>query len=189
MVQLWFASDHHFDHRNMVEKFKLDDGSPSRPFASVEEMNEIMIERHNKVVKSNHHVYFLGDLTMHRQIGQIKYRILDRLQGHKRLLLGNHDGDKIENYLKYFEKIFASRVIDNMLFTHIPVHPESLGRFKANIHGHSHHNSYKPIMKIDQKGYGPHERKVPYINISVEKIDYRPVSLEEIQSMVEKQSR
>jgi calcineurin-like phosphoesterase family protein len=184
MVEIWYASDHHFDHRNMIDKFTLADGSPARSFATVEEMNDVMIERHNAVVKSHHHVWFLGDLTMHRQIGQIQYTVLDRLNGHKRLLLGNHDLDKVENYLKWFEKVKASHVHDRLLFTHIPVHPESLGRFQANVHGHTHHRVLPPVIITDHKGYGQTERVVPYINVCVEQTDYRPVSLEQIKEKV-----
>ena len=184
MVQLWFISDTHFDHRRMVDEFKLEDGSPARKFASVEEMNEAMIERWNEVVRPQDHIYHLGDLTMHRKIGTIRHRILNRLNGHKRLLLGNHDADKIESYLEWFEKIYASRVIDNILFTHIPVHPESLGRFRANCHGHTHHRVYQPVKITDHKGCGDRERLVPYINCCVERLDYRPISLEEIQKRI-----
>jgi calcineurin-like phosphoesterase family protein len=162
----------------MVEKFKLANGSPARDFKSVEEMDETMIERWNEVVKPSHHVYHLGDLTMHRQIGQIKYSVLDRLQGHKRLLLGNHDMDKVENYLKWFEKIYSCRVIDRLLLTHIPVHPESLGRFAANVHGHTHHVTFPPVMKD--------ERMVPYVNVCVEKVDYRPIHFDEVMKIVRK---
>jgi len=183
-MTIWFTSDTHFGHRNMVEKFTLADGSPARKFASVEEMDETMITRWNEVVRPSDHVYHLGDVTMHRQLGQIKYSVLDRLAGHKRLVLGNHDADKVENYLQWFEKIFASRVLDQILFTHIPVHPESLGRFRANVHGHTHHQCLPPVTKIDQKGYGRVERVVPYINICVEQTDYRPLSLEQIKAMI-----
>jgi calcineurin-like phosphoesterase family protein len=183
-VTLWFTSDTHFDHENMVTKFKLEDGSSARVFGSVEEMNECIIERWNEVVKPSDHIYHLGDLTMHRKIETIQHRILNRLNGHKRLLLGNHDADKVENYLRWFEKIFASRVFDNILLTHIPVHTESLGRFKANVHGHTHHHSYPSVIKIDHKEYGDKERVVPYINVCVEQTEYRPISLEEIKGRI-----
>lgn len=165
-MTIWFTSDTHFDHANMITKFVLADGSPARKFSCVEEMNETMIDRWNAVVRPSDHIYHLGDVTMHRQIGQIKYRILDRLQGHKRLLLGNHDADKVQNYLLWFKKIFASRVIDRILFTHIPVHVESLGRFQANVHGHTHHQRLA----------------APYVNVCVEQTGYSPLSLEEIKA-------
>ena len=177
MVEIWYASDHHFDHAKIIEY-------QTRPFSSLEEMNETMIARWNEVVKPQDHVWHLGDLTTHRKIHTIKYRILDRLNGHKRLLMGNHDLDTCEHYLEFFEKVQASHVHDNMLFTHIPVHPESLGRFRANVHGHTHGNSYKPATRYKwvngvQDKTRPYD--TPYINCCVEACDYRPISLEELR--------
>ena len=177
-MTIFFTSDTHFSHANMVTTFTLPDGSPARTFASVDEMDETMIARWNEAVRPQDHIYHLGDLTMHRQIGQIRYRVLDRLHGHKRLLLGNHDADKVQNYLQWFEKIFASRVLDRILFTHIPVHPESLGRFRANVHGHTHHRTLPAVQKD--------ERVVPYVNVCVEQTNYTPISLDEVQTRIRK---
>ena len=179
-MTIWYVSDLHWDHANIIEYSK-------RPFGSVEEMNEIMIQRWNEWVKPQDHVWNLGDLTMHRQIGQIKYRVLDRLNGHKRLILGNHDMDSIEHYAEYFEKIKGCHVHDNILFTHIPVHPESLGRFSANAHGHTHCNNYAPAIRhkrVNDKLDLTRPYKVPYINCCVEQLDYRPISLEELHEKI-----
>ena len=184
MVEIWYCSDHHFDHAKIIEY-------SNRPFANVEEMNEELIKRHNEVVKPHHHCWFGGDLTMHRKIHTIKYRILDRLNGHKRLLLGNHDLDTIAHYSEWFEKIKASHVHDNILFTHIPVHPEALGRFRGNAHGHSHCNNYAPAIRYKwingvQDKTRPYS--TPYINLSVEQTDFRPISLEELNQRIKEQS-
>ena len=53
MSDRWVCSDHHFFHENIL-KFC----SKQRPFNSVEEMNEVIIERHNSLVKPNDHVFF-----------------------------------------------------------------------------------------------------------------------------------
>lgn len=179
-MTIWYTSDSHFDHANIIKY-------SGRPFKDVEEMNEAMIERWNAVVSPSDHLWHLGDLTMHRQIGQIKYRILDRLNGHKRLILGNHDMDTIAHYTQFFEKIKGSHVHDNMLFTHIPVHPRSVGRFKAIVHGHTHNQIYEPVTRLVHKFTGgpakePVPVDVPFINVCVEVTDYRPISLEELQA-------
>jgi calcineurin-like phosphoesterase family protein len=96
---------------------------------------------------------------------------VSRCNGHKRLLRGNHDIYPTKEYLPYFEEIYASRVLDGMIFTHIPIHPESLGRFGANVHGHIHASPC----------YGTR-----YYNVSVEAIDYTPVSLEDLKQRISK---
>jgi calcineurin-like phosphoesterase family protein len=180
-MTIWFTSDTHFAHKNMVKVFKLPDGSPSRPFQTVAEMDETLIQRWNEVVKPADHIYHLGDVTMHRRIEEIRYRVLDRLVGHKRLILGNHDLDTVQNYLKWFKKIVAVRVHDNILFSHIPIHIESLGRFTANVHGHTHHRTLRTVTQ-------PDGRKIPYINVCVEQTDYRPISLEEVKERIRRAS-
>jgi len=44
-VNRFVISDTHFGHTNSWEKFKLEDGSPLRPFTSTEEMDETMIRQ------------------------------------------------------------------------------------------------------------------------------------------------
>lgn len=160
-ANLWFISDTHFSHRNMVDKFKREDGSSARDFESVEAMDECMVERWNGVVRPQDHIYHLGDVAMTKQAVDA---IMPRLNGHKRLVRGNHDIFQTKLYLKYFEHIYGCRVLDGFIFTHVPIHPECMGRFKANVHGHTHY------QQLNQ----------PYINVCVEHTYYRPVSLDEI---------
>ena len=67
--------------------------------------------------------------------------ILPRLNGTKILVKGNHDKFKPRVYLQYFKDIRGCYNLENYLLTHIPIHPESKGKFKLNIHGHIHANS------------------------------------------------
>lgn len=179
MADLFFISDTHFGHSNIIQYGQ-------RPFSCVEEMDEVMVKRWNDVVSASAHIYHLGDITMARD-GQGKgLDILRRLNGHKRLIMGNHDQFKVKHYLDHFEKVMAMNVIDGMRFTHIPVHPENLGNVFANVHGHIHQAaSPVPILKrhVTKDGHVK-ERWIPYINVSVEVIDYKPVSLDEIKGMV-----
>jgi len=163
MANIFVISDTHFGHANILN-FKKEDGSPLRNFESGEEMDEHMIDRWNAVVKTSDHVYHLGDVAMKRDCIQT----VKRCNGHKRLVRGNHDVYKTKDYLPFFEEIYGIRVLDGMIFTHIPIHPESLGRFAANIHGHVHAQP--------QGHYGP-----KYYNVSVEVMDYTPISLEDLK--------
>lgn len=185
MANLWYISDTHFGHANIL-KFTwrppcdcypwegihtVDCRNRSevriRPeFSSVEEMDEAMVENWNRVVGPYDHVYHLGDVVMNPK----GLSIVRRLNGKLRLILGNHDQAPVQKYTEVgFQKIFGSRLVDNMLLTHIPVHQTNLGRFPVNLHGHIHQNP------------SPHG---PYINLSVEVIGYTPVAHEEIKQRV-----
>ncbi len=170
MADLFFSSDQHFFHTRII-------GYANRPFHTMDEMNECMVERHNEVVRPQDHWYQLGDVTMLRDNQGRGLGILRRMKGHKRLIMGNHDHYKMQHYLEHFEKVMAMNVIGGLRFTHIPVHPNCMGNVKANVHGHIHQNaSPPPVMWIDKKTQALHVQ--PYINISVEATDYRPVSLD-----------
>ena len=56
MNDIWFTSDHHFGHVNILEY-----EAEARPFDSIEEMNEILIQHWNSVDKLNDTVFHLGD--------------------------------------------------------------------------------------------------------------------------------
>ena len=184
-MTIWFISDTHFGHDNLVTTFKRSDGSPARAFASAQEMDETMIARWNAVVRPSDHIYHLGDLTMARG-NQTKYidAIMARLSGHKRILLGNHDQLKSKWYQQHFEKVKGSQVFDNLLFTHIPVAPWCHGRFRANVHGHTHANGERVYWEMAHDATTGLFRDVAYVNLSVEQINYAPVSLEEIKSWI-----
>lgn len=176
-MTIWFSSDHHFDQASLFEKYVMADGSKVRPFNSLEEMNERMVEEHNKLVKPQDHWYCLGDFTMVRE-SIPKWG--PRLNGHKRILLGNHDIFRVQEYLKAgFEKVAAIRVLDGMWFTHIAVAPWCMGTMRCNVHGHSHRAKPLFYTAINPDATGANVA-VKYINISVENTNYRPVSLEQL---------
>jgi len=131
----FFVSDTHFGHTNTWEKFKNKDGSPLRPFASTEEMDEKMIENWNSVVKEFDTVYHLGDCVINLK----KMDIFNRLNGSKRLIRGNHDIGKTSMYTQYFKEVYGVRVfVDDFILSHIPLHPDCISdRFKVNVTGHS----------------------------------------------------
>lgn len=170
MPNIFFASDHHIDHQNILN-FKRDDGTPLRDFVDVDHMRETIIQRHNEVVRPNDKVYFLGDVVMNRKSSALE--VLNRLNGEKILIKGNHDQCKPEAYLKYFKDIRGSHQFEGLIMTHIPIHSESLARWGLNVHGHLHHNVVRmPLSQIPDKRY---------FNVSMERINYTPISLEEIK--------
>jgi len=162
---LWFISDTHFGHANIL-KFVNYDGDKVRPeFDSVQDMDETMIERWNSVVKPGDKVYHLGDVAFFEPA---YHKAMERLNGKKRLILGNHDKFRMKDYLIYFEKVQESwQPVRNILFTHRPIFMGGMEGFeKFNVHGHVHRtrNQLSP----------------QHLNISIEMTNYTPIHWDEI---------
>jgi len=173
MANIFFASDHHLHHANILA-FKRSDGTPMREFVDIDHMNEHIVNCHNSVVRPGDKTYFLGDVSMSRNAKGLE--ILGRMNGEKILVKGNHDLCTANQYLQYFKDIRGSHQFDGMILTHIPIHPESLARWGLNVHGHLHNNVVvRELSKI------PDPR---YFNVSLEQINYTPISLEEVKKQV-----
>lgn len=160
---IWLVSDTHFFHENIIRY-------AGRPFSSAEEMNEVMIENWNRVVKPGDKVYHLGDVAMGPR--EEVPSLLARLKGSKRLIVGNHDD--IPWFCKggWFKKVLMWRVLPefNILLTHVPVHESSIHERivvagGVNVHGHIHE-------KTSPTG--------PYRCVCVEHTNYTPVNIEEL---------
>lgn len=169
---IWIISDTHFLQESILS-FKDEHGNLIRgqKFVSVDDMDEYIIYKWNSVVKDGDIVYHLGDVFS----GDIhKFDILwKRLKGRKRLIVGNHDDIETISKRNYFQKIMMWRKFPEygLLLSHAPIHKESLYDFKTkkyfvNVHGHIHQN------ESPDNGY---------INVSVEKIDYTPINIEELR--------
>lgn len=156
----FYISDTHFGHANILT-FKNRDGTPLRVFDSVEDMDEHMVKCWNERVNTQDTVYHLGDVAIHHR----NLPILSRLNGRKILVKGNHDTAKLSQYMKYFADVRAYDRKDGIICSHMPIHPESIERFGINIHGHLHNNTLNDPR---------------YFNVSVERINYTPISRDEL---------
>lgn len=173
MTNTWFISDTHFGHYGTAVKFVRPDGTPLRPFSSVEEQDEKMIDNWNRTVAPGDRVYHLGDFCMARRH---LFAIMPRLYGRIAMVLGNHDPWDLDTWKKVpnVTHLLGSKVFpaDGFVCTHIPVSSRQLeSRFKANVHGHMHANTMDDPR---------------YINVSVEQINYTPVSFDVIRDKVKK---
>ena len=169
MSQIFFISDTHFGHQGMCQ-FIREDGSKVRPFLTCNECVDFMIANWNKIVRPQDKIYHLGDVAIKRQY----ISTLEKLNGEKILIRGNHDIFKLNDYAKYFKDIRGTHKIDKYIMSHYPVHPESIPSWcKNNLHGHLH---YKKVLLPNQ------ESDARYINLCVECTDYKPVPFESIRS-------
>ena len=178
MTESFFMADTHLGHKGMTT-FLKEDGTKLRPWDTTEEHDDALIENINKKVPANAKIYILGDAVINRRCLSTLFRI-----NCKNLVLvkGNHDGFKLEEYTQIFTDIRAYHLMDGMIFSHIPIHPDSLGRFGVNVHGHLHDHR---VMIADH--HGNKKIDVRYHNVSMEQIDFTPVSFDELKARIVKE--
>ena len=137
----YYIADLHFGHDNII---RFDD----RPYDSVESMEEELINNWNKAVKSeDDEVYILGDFSWENT--EKTHEILDKLNGKKYLILGNHDTWVTSESMDYLEDIqdlttIKDEALDgrrfNVFLSHYPIPLAPIHR-KDNgmlLYGHVH---------------------------------------------------
>lgn len=180
MPSVFLTSDTHFGHRGICT-FHNFDGTKTRPWDSVEEMDEEMVKRWNETVGPKDKVYHLGDVVINRKA----MPIMDRLNGDKVLIKGNHDIFKLNDYTKYFRDIRSYHVMNGCILSHIPIGKGNIARFGTNIHGHTHGNR---VMKT--VGFWPFKKEVidpDYFCVCVEQTDFKPILFEEVIKKIKDQ--
>lgn len=99
-MKIFFTSDQHFGHTNILSY------CPIRKFATVDEMNEGLVNHFNARVSKGDVTYHLGDFSLSLANMQT---YLPRLNGTHHLICGNHDkchptGKKPEKRQKFEEE-------------------------------------------------------------------------------------
>ena len=179
MPSVFLVSDTHFGHAGVCRFTHPDDATVKlRPWDNADEMDEEMIRRWNDRVRPSDKVYHLGDVVINRKA----LKTLHRLNGDKVLIRGNHDIFPDVEYREYFRELRAYHVMNGMILSHIPIHPESLGRFGVNIHGHLHASRVKmePVGK-----YGIPVIDPRYHCVCVEQTDFAPILFEDVIKRIE----
>jgi calcineurin-like phosphoesterase family protein/2'-5' RNA ligase len=162
-TQIFFFSDSHFDHENIIR-------CCNRPFSSIKEMNRVLVDNWNSVVKNIDTVYFLGDLSYGKKSRPETYW-WEKLNGQKIFIAGSHDNEhEIKTYshmvLQYNNKLFY--------LVHDPLDaPQDWEDWV--IHGHKHNNDLEKFPFINGK-----EKR---INVSAELVNYRPLNIETLFKM------
>ena len=179
MPAVFLVSDTHFGHRGVCHFTRNDGVTKLRPWDTPEEMDEDMVKAWNERVGPKDKVYHLGDVVINRK----SLVTMSRLNGDKVLIRGNHDIFPDDEYRKYFRELRAYHVVEGMIFSHIPLHPESLGRFGVNIHGHLHANR---VMKPGPAA-GEFVTQVidpRYHCVCVEHTDFAPILFEDVKKRI-----
>lgn len=192
----YYISDCHFFHRSLLHAMD------KRPFSSVEEMNEKMIEAWNQKVRKNDEVVILGDFSWGN--GEETMEILKKLHGKKFLIRGNHDlylKDKnfdpsLFGWIKDYAELHDNK--RKVILSHYPIacyngqyRLDSKGNPRAwMLYGHIHETQDQQFLDAycDMVSHqyhhqiGSHELKpipVQMINCFCVRSDYVPLSLDE----------
>ena len=174
---IYFTSDLHFWHKNAILY-------TNRPFGTVEEMNEKLIEYWNSTVHKNDEVYILGDVTMVKPNRATE--ILAQLKGRKCLLMGNHDyfarekqfdpaACGIEWVKMYHELHWQGRTFVLCHYPFVSWNKDSHGSY--NLHGHSHNFAE---YNLQNRANGRRQ-----YDVGVDANGFRPVSLDQIVKFFE----
>ena len=171
----WFTSDSHFFHTNIVKYCNRpwnsgvgEDGELIVTEKDVDNMNKALIERWNKVVGKDDIVWHLGDFCFGKKENITK--ILPKLNGKIRLVLGNHDRHKLKFYYDAgFARVYDHPVVINqfVILSHAPLEFVR-GQF-FNVFGHVHDSSTYKTWSKDS------------CCVCVERHDYTPISWTEIE--------
>lgn len=163
----FFIADTHFGGYSIL-KFAV------RPFASSGEMDEYIIQKWNSVVNNCDDVFVVGDFfdNVDREFVE---SILDRLNGKIILVMGNHDEGLAEFYREMGVVVYEYPVIfsDWYFVSHQPMYLNENMPY-VNIFGHVHNN---PIYK---------DHSTNSFCVCADRIDYTPVSFEQIKEIVSK---
>ena len=175
----YFTSDLHFGHKSILSYDK-------RPFSTAKEMDEELIKRWNNKISKKDTVYILGDISWYKK-EQTK-EILQRLNGKKVLIKGNHDSLKdIEYYKDLFVEVVSYKEIKinrtKIILCHFPImfyngqHNNSI-----MLYGHVHNSKEENLLKLFKKDIRilEPENKCRMYNVGCMLWDYEPVSLKEI---------
>ncbi len=143
--------------------------------------DEKIVDTWNQTVNKKDLTFILGDVTMENNI---HYYQLDRLNGRKVVVLGNHDKkEHVKDLLKHVETVAGMVDYKGFCLTHAPIHPNEIHFYRGNIHAHIHENLLHEVNIANR--YADADTVVlptlnKYYNVDAHRIGYRPRTIEEL---------
>lgn len=164
---IWFTSDYHLSHKNIIEYC-------NRPFENVQVMDRTIVKNLERKLEPGDILYYLGDLTFDINAALHFFKNFKDIQIH--FIIGNHDSTKIlEIAYKFCVTVSNLKVIklnmQNIILCHYPI---SIDNDKHNswcLYGHSH---------------GKRAQKEREYDVSVDNNDFLPLSYHELTEIMRK---
>lgn len=151
---VWLTGDTHFGHAGSISQSK-------RPFRDVGEMDALLIEAWNAVVRPGDTVIHLGDFEWGHTPTRVA-EIFGALRGHKHLIVGNHDRPRVTSlpWESVQERLTVHAAGRRIVADHYPLRAWP-GSFRGafHVHGHTHGSlpgtSQSADVGVDVWGYAP----------------------------------
>ncbi|MEQ4599964.1 MAG: metallophosphoesterase family protein [Methylobacteriaceae bacterium] len=159
----YFTSDTHFGHSGILSARM----QRPRPFASIQAHDEALIAAWNNRVRPTDEVWHLGDFAYAASAARCR-EVFSRLNGRKRLILGNHDARRTTDLGWYSQHERAEVIVEGRrLFLSHYAHRtwDGLHRGVLHLYGHSHGSLPGCGRSLD---------------VGVDAWDWRPVTVPEI---------
>lgn len=166
----FFTADTHMNHSNIIKYC-------NRPFQTVEEMNETIINNWNSVVKDNDEVYHLGDFVLTKDRFAMK-NFRGKLNGGIILIKGNHDRLNREDY-QLFNKVAELMEIryngQKITLCHYAMRTWNCSHH-GSLHFYGHSHGTLPIFRNS-------------LDVGVDANDFRPLSIDEAIKKIEQNNK
>lgn len=178
----FYIADLHFGHKNCMSY-------DNRPFKDIEANDEELVRRWNEVVGYDDDVWILGDISWYNATKTNE--ILDRLNGHLHLCIGNHDHKLLRNadFRNKFVEIVPYKELDfgngkGVVLCHYPI-PCFNKHYYGWYHFYGHvHSSFEWNMmernKYEMESLYDKPCKMYNVGCMIPYMDYTPRTLEEI---------
>lgn len=184
----FYISDLHLFHEASI---RFD----QRPFSSLEEMHEMILENWNKRITNGDTVYILGDISL-RGRNEDLVAFVAKLKGRKVLVKGNHDDLSDYRYQQLFHEIVDYKEIRDafdgknykLVLCHYPLFSwKDMGKGSILLYGHTHNSQedvyfQKCLKEMHEKECRHASNKVNAYNVGCMKsyMSYIPRTLKEI---------
>lgn len=190
-MTVFITSDTHFSHANILTAGR------GRPFRSISEHDNALVDNWNSVVTPADTVIHMGDVAMSHRAESLP--IINRLNGKKILIPGNHDyvsatekASRREKYFSLYKEYFTIWsdcvvIFGRVVLSHFPPaeildhsdeerYPEMRPALRENavyLHGHTHQDYTRTILSNGSVA----------ISVGVDANNYTPVSLDNIPEL------